>query len=977
MEALTFFNLWEGSPKHDEFRRYDLRITFEGANPSEAIKFINKNNTEKPGMQDDGFSASAMSALVDIGNNNLTVPGTPDQKHSLLAGISRDASVGTDVLENYMVVMTHTLSGEDLKKASEDGFDLKNMTPEDSVTILDKVKAEVAKGGEVVRGFNDDLDSSVLDDAANAGLESVISDSLQNAGLPETSENIKAVKNAVDLASELEKPSENQIAYMIDNGLETTIRDFYVAKNASPDLDSDAGKVTDFDAPEMKNIRESMKEAAGVLENPEEGYEKAKWLYEHDLPVTKENILKEKMIRDTVFPPDPYSSAKAAANAIAEGLPADRGDLYDPENIYEKAVKLEERYFSNDMYERSDISRRRQIEEIRLSMTAEVNVTLLKSGFAIDTAPIEQLLNELKIAEQAVALKYFPETAGAGDHDDNAPSMSLGSPEDAVKAYRLMNSVNEAVKEISSAPASSLGVFVTRPSAEIAFGEFERIALGEKERLHRAGESYEALMTEVRRDLGDSISKAFAGIDSILGDLGLEANDENRRHVKILSYNTMEITPENIERVAAADNRVRGVIDKMKPAAVLDMIRKGVNPLEKSFDDIEEFLDKRDSGSGYEKDADNYAKYLYSLDKNKEITEEEREAYIGIYRLIDRVESLSGAAIGAVVDSGMKLEFSNLLSAVRTRHAKGMDVKIDENTGLAEIITAGKSITDQIMSAFSDNSTEYYDDEARNMRQMAYFSENAAAFTGEAGAEETLENLSAAESLLSADEDFYKTLTRDERKESREKNERSAVRHIAEDAIDRIADSDDIVEEYQKILEEISKNAQSMTFDAGSVIDVRAMQQVNRQISLAVKAAGSGTDEYFVPVMIGDEVTGVRVSFIRSDESSRADISFKTPSDNVCRTHIEVWGSDVNMLINVKEDEDIKKFGSVADIFSAYIKEKGFELKDIKVIKTENPDNKHEVQSREASERRPEGAGRKQLFEISRDFLRAVKENYL
>ena len=954
-----------------------MRITFEGANPSEAIKFINKKNTEKPGVSDEGFSASAMSAMVDIGNNNLKVPGSDKQKHSLLAGASRDAMLGTGVLEDYRVVMTHTLSGEDLKKAEEDGFDLKNMNPDETVTILDKVKAEVAKGGEVVRGFNDDLDSPVLEEAANAGLEGMISESLNNAGLPETEENVKAVKNAVSLASALEKPSENQIAYMIDNELGTTIRDFYVAKNASADPFASAEKITDFDAPEMKNIKESMKEAAGVLEDPEEGYEKAKWLYEHDLPVTKENILKEKQIMETVLPAEAHFAAKAAANAIAEGLSADRGDLYSPENIYEKALRLEERYFSDELYERSDISGRRQIEEIRLSMTAEVNVTLIKSGFAIDTAPIEELLNELKIAEQAVALKYFPETAGAPDHDDNAPSMSLGTPEDAVKAYRLMNSVNEAVKNVASSPASSLGIFAVRPSAEIAFGEFEKIALGEKERLHRAGESYEALMTEVRKDLGDSISKAFAGIDAIASELGLEINDETRRHIKILSYNTMEITPENIERVAEADAKVRGVIGKMKPAAVLDMIRNGINPLEKSFDEIEEFLDNRESGKGYERQSENYARYLYSLEKTGEITEEEKDAYIGIYRLIDKIEGLSGAAIGAVVDSGMKLEFANLLSAVRTRHAKGMDVKIDENTGLAEIVTTGKSITDQIMSAFSDSSADYYEDEAQSYRQMADFSENAAVFTREAVAEENLANLSAAENLLSLDDDLYKTLTRDDRKEARDKKEPSAVKKIAEDAMDRIADSDDIVEEYQKVLEEIGKNAQSMTFEAGSVIDVRAMQQVNRQISLAVRAAESGTEEYYVPVTIGDEVTGVRVSFVRSEGSSQAEISFKTPSDNVCKARIEIWENEVNMLINVNADEDVKKLGSAADIFSAYIKEKGLEIKDIKVIKTENPDNKYEVQSREASERRPEGAGRKQLFEISRDFLKAVKENYL
>ena len=41
-------------------------------------------------------------------------------------------------------------------------------------------------------------------------------------------------------------------------------------------------------------------------------------------------------------------------------------------------------------------------------MTAEVNVKLLKSGFSIDTAPMEELIEALKRAEYELAGQYFP-----------------------------------------------------------------------------------------------------------------------------------------------------------------------------------------------------------------------------------------------------------------------------------------------------------------------------------------------------------------------------------------------------------------------------------------------------------------------------------------------------------------------------------------------------------------------------------------
>ena len=64
----------------------------------------------------------------------------------------------------------------------------------------------------------------------------------------------------------------------------------------------------------------------------------------------------------------------------------------------------------------------------------------------------------------------------------------------------------------------------------------------------------ESLMTEPRKDLGDKISKAFRNIDDILSDLGLETNEENRRAVRILGYNRMQINNDNINAIKAADS---------------------------------------------------------------------------------------------------------------------------------------------------------------------------------------------------------------------------------------------------------------------------------------------------------------------------------------------------------------------------------------------------------------------------------------
>lgn len=947
-----------------------MKITFEGQDNSRALKYIKNNTQGKQIQKGDMLSPESMSALVDIGNgNNLQIPGE-EGKHSLLAGAARDASVqDAGVLKNYRVVMAHTMSGEDVRRAEEDGFDLKNMSPEESVTILDKVKAETAKGGTVIRGFNDDLDDAVLESAGNRGLDGVVKKALAEQDLPATSDNIREVSGAVDLAGQLEVPTDSEKAYIIENDLSLAVRDFYVAQSAAPERPAQALDPSVLDTPEMKNIRESMIEAGKVLDDPEEGFAIAEWLFERNLPVTGENILRAKNISDIQFPVSPERAARAGARALASGKSADMADLTEKGSVYEQAALLEAGYFSDAVLKTEDIAHTRKIQEIRLSMTAEVNLELVRSGFAIDTAPIEELIDRLKVIEQEVALKYFPETAGVTDHDDGAPGMSIGSPEDAVAAYRLMNAVNTAVTELGDAPASSLGVFVPRVSAEVAFGEFEEIALGEKERLKKAGESYEALSTEVRRDLGDSISKAFSSVDGLVEGLGLDLNDLNRRHVRILAYNRMEISIENMDRIAAADETVTSVIDRMKPAAVLDMIRSGINPLEKSFDEIGKFLDERIVNTeGYEKASENYAEFLYALDKSREITAEERETYIGIYRMLDKIEKKDGAAIGSVVNTESELDFANLLSAVRSAKFRGMDVRVDDGTGLSEVVSAGRSITDQIMASFREASGAYYEDKAEYLRNAAFAGEAEFSFIEDAGAEVNSANIIAAENLLSSDDDLYRTVFG-------KKEDKKA----ADEAFERIASAEEPEEEYADFLKEMRADVQAMTFEAGEVIDVRALQQVGRQLSVAVKAIEEGVEEYFIPVDIGGEISKVRVSFRGSEGSSSADITFNDTDGNECRAHLELWERSVNGIVSADPGTELKKLLRAADIFTADLNNDGFDTSaGVKVIKADETEksNKYELSGKDAGVNRQEGAGRKELFRLSERFLKAVKESF-
>lgn len=201
---------------------------------------------------------------------------------------------------------------------------------------------------------------------------------------------------------------------------------------------------------------------------------------------------------------------------------------------------------------------------------------------------------------------------------------------------------------------------------------------------------------------------AFRNIDDILSDLGLETNEENRRAVRILGYNRMQINNDNINAIKAADSQVTGVIGRMTPAATLQMIREQKNPLEMTMEELEAYLDNRDSDPVA--DTEKYSKFLQRLDRAGSISTEEREAYIGIYRMFRQIEKSDGAVIGSLVASGAQMNFKNMLSAVRTASGKNMDVRVDDGFGgLENLITKGKAIDAQINTGYqstADNGTD-------------------------------------------------------------------------------------------------------------------------------------------------------------------------------------------------------------------------------------------------------------------------------
>ena len=182
--------------------------------------------------------SSGMGADIPIGGSDKA------KVTDLAAGLSAtDVQLKTD----YMSVMSLSMSDEDYGELVRTGQMPEDMDATDSVTILDDIKAALIKGGTVVAGYTDTLDSETLAEltgsaaaaadllskASDAGIDmDALAECMNKQDLTVTPERIGGILDAVLLAKEALPLSDDAAAYMVGNSKSPTIENIYHASNA-------------------------------------------------------------------------------------------------------------------------------------------------------------------------------------------------------------------------------------------------------------------------------------------------------------------------------------------------------------------------------------------------------------------------------------------------------------------------------------------------------------------------------------------------------------------------------------------------------------------------------------------------------------------------------------------------------------------------------------------------------------------------
>lgn len=883
-----------------------------------------------------------------------------EEKKSTVEEIEQSATLDAESRKNQMVVLANTTSEEDYARMQEEGFSLDTTTTNTIVTVTDKIKAELAKAGVDISCFGDDLNMEQIEAIAGSPeLAAQLAAAFQKADVPVTEENVRDAVEALHLADSVHTPEYGAIKYMIDNHLKPTIENFYKAEysgggNYWPRQEEK------LDISSFKNQVDTVIRQAG-LQVDEETLSESKWLLEQDIPLTVENLQYLKLLKQCVFPIDAGTLTEKIANAIAEGkrpkdtFIASEMDMHsEAEQALSAIAETTEEDFAYLIDQGMDINiknleyaiaqrekadgtfqvaealggtgavdevvaldgtgaysekglkmltARRQLEEIRLVMTVQANYSLLKKGVEIHTEPLEQLVEQLR-AEENAYYQNLLQAQGVNPSEENVA---------------LFRETTEKIEEMKSMPAYVLG---SKDVENLTIQVVHKAGAAMQDIFRRANERYETLMTAPRKDMGDSIQKAFRNVDAILQDLDLETSEENRRAVRILGYNGLDITEESVAQMKAADEEVQRVFRNMTPAVVTQLIKKEIIPLDMEFEELNRTAEKI-AGEMDANGSERFAEFLWKLEKNDAISEEERKSYIGIYRLIHQVEATDGAAVGALVNQGAEITMRNLMMAVRNERRNGkMDYAVDENFGERETNGYyGNSVTSQVETAYQNNCLKDVADmiSPEKIRMMQSEAPEWEKLTPEQlkqileqieGGEDfdrfyIREQLEGLRESARASCDIYDVLQKYDlpntvenvtAMEAMTRNRNKVFRQIFGEKMqnkDGTIDTDDLEEMKQEILnefgeavkapEEMAKAQENLGKLAENVmktmiendevtsLDVREMRLLSAQLSINSRMAKE--EQYSVPVLVSDGVVNVSLKIVRGvDKKGTVDI---------------------------------------------------------------------------------------------------------
>lgn len=927
-----------------------MTYTVSGANFNKdvATQGTSINYKENKTVKSEGVAGSFAGVVISGGvtaATDNTYEGLLKEADDVKSQIMASASGAKLSLKALMM----KLSGADAVKLDEDGFNLTDATPDDMVNIIEKIKIELAMHSDDYVNYGTAVSKDKIESVTgSAATAASVESRMQGADIAVNDESVAEVKSTLEKSGELKPLSENTKNYMVANDIEPSIAGIYQAQaSTSSSISADgvtigryANAISDADFEALRPGIEKIIASAG-LEVNDKTLAAARAFIDAQIPVTKENLeykaqldaidiekiqaATDEMLNKIL---DNMKLGGKAENTLVTGSPIDdirtaldtinRAEYADAANVVSKGetftiaslkLEIDARSFSIE-YSAASVSTgnsevRNQASDVhqaadkaydtlvtaRVLMSANASIYLVKNNISILTTPVEELNSMLMEYEQADGM-YAEAQIGYTD-------------------------VLEARKTLDE---------IVRNPARVFASMFDKM-----------NETYEAVGTQIRGDLGDSLKKAVQGsADDIIKELGLEGTDEDKEAIKVLAANNMDMTKENVETVKSVNAMINNLIKNMKPETVLNMIKDGVNPINASIEEVNEYLTAANDKAS-EDNEEKFSKFLYKLDRTNGITKEQRKQFIGIYQMMNIFTRDAGVAAGALIKQGAEVTMNNLMTAYNSRKHYDMDAVIDDNTGMAEVsgianyysalfmangglvtpntlknVDNSSGIGEQSVEMFIEQLGDNYDAAAEEQYYEEYLKEQQAAV--QAGADILRQIRNADTEINSGNIQAVKAFL--ESGQFPDIRGIKTTRDYARDSIEKIGHKEKLSLMYEEMKDETEEELQEVLSKAG---DLDTQIDVNYEgfLDLRLKDRTIGyiknlalRHDYRIPYITDSGSTGMLKLTLVQDDDNKGRISVNMLSSVLGKVSVEAKADRESLGMYIVSDTAVSDEGS-------------------------------------------------------------------
>lgn len=943
---------------------------------------INTQSTNMNSISQNKLKDIIKHKLANIPFSNKNLLYTPNKSNEASVVNENDDLENKNTLDKWDDILAK-INVDELVLLSQEGVPYDQYESDQLESAIERVKENRTKEQEHLEKQIESKKRKLESVRGNKGLkrsEKQIISKLEEKGLPVTKENIEKISNALEMAVITPNISNQGVSYLLNNNLSFTINNLYKASYVASQNDNFLNGISkasnDIPSELLEQVKIRIEEAN--LEVNDDNINNAAWLIKEDIPITRDNLWKVKDLKPILnemesekvlnriteylelgIDPEKIDLSMVSNNEINRIINdfnnIDTNDLNKLINIKDIDLSLREIKYAIDKYKNIEdesniynssienisidkIIFRRNLEEVRLKLSLESGKQLIKNGFNLETDRLSKIVEGLRSIED----DYYNKLLVENNLKVNSKNLSL--VKDTINGFDLLKDM----------PASLLGRTLNKDINHTASSLLEE---GNKYIVSNelVGKSYETLMTKPDRNYGDGIEKAFENIDEILDSLNLARTEDNKRAIRILAYNEIDINIENIKNIKAYDSQVNYMLKSLNPYLITSFIKKGINPLEMPISKLNKQI-KGELINLPDLHEEKFSKFLWKLERSHEISEKDKESYIGIYRLVYQVYKNGEAALGSLIKSGADVTLKNLLTAIRTISKGKVDIKLDKDFGMLEdILNKDQKIDIQINQGYINNiydnlspeklhtiddgningrhleelneelgdiSTdnkiehEYYQSKLAEIESNLNFNKDSIKYLESLGLPVSLSNLHTVTNLLSQNDNFYlewRRLLNEGAYHDFDEWNGLDVNNISEKLIDNFDSPKELKETYKYIESNIKEKLkfllENKTFTSKDANNIR---NLSKAISFIKKL--SDKDHYQLPIVTGETVTNVNLTILRSD-NEKGKVTINVPSQKLgyVTIHFQVKNKELSGLItcdsvdslsNLKSDKD-------------------------------------------------------------------------